>query len=68
MGTDMHSVYSHKVRANVRPDGAIRDFCSKEFDLMLSADYTPERRVKEAIRILRQMGLETRGVKVEERA
>lgn len=62
------SVSSHKVSANVRAIGAIGSFYSREFNLMLGigAKDTPERRKKEAIRILNQIGYETRGITVEE--
>lgn len=60
----MTTVTEHKVTANVRTEGAIGTFETRPFWLMLGAG-TPESQVKEAIRILRQIGWETRGMKVD---
>lgn len=51
--------------ANVRTDGAIGKFERRTFDLMLDAQAPQEKQLKEAIRILRQIGYETRGVQFE---
>ena len=63
----MKPVTEHKVTANVRADGALGLYETRPFWLML-ADGTPDQQAKEAIRILRQIGWETRGVTVEQRA
>lgn len=55
---------STKVRANVRNDGAIGVFESRTFEFMLDASQSEDKQVREAIRILRQIGYETRGVEL----
>ncbi len=60
----MQTVTEHKITANVRSEGAIGTFETRPFYLMLGPG-SQEAKTKEAIRILRQIGWETRGVKVE---
>ena len=52
------------VFAYVRTEGSIGAFSGRSFDLMLDQEDTPEQQRKEAIRILHQIGYETRGVRV----
>jgi hypothetical protein len=48
--------------ASVRTDGAIGEFNRRTFDLMLDQREPQDKQLREAIRILRQIGYETRGV------
>jgi hypothetical protein len=48
--------------ANVRTEGSIGAFQERTFDLMLDQTVSQDKRLKEAKRILRQIGYETRGV------
>lgn len=59
----MHYLQSTAVVANVRNDGAIGSFEPRTFDLMLDQRDSQDKQMKEAIRIIRQLGYETRGVK-----
>lgn len=59
------SLTSTKVLAHVRPDGAVGPFgVQRTFEFMLDSSNTPEQQRKEALRILRQIGYEARGVQV----
>jgi hypothetical protein len=62
----MNTVHEHKVLAHVRPEGALGIFEFRPFYLMLG-NGTADQLSKEAIRILRQIGWETRGVQVDVR-
>jgi hypothetical protein len=53
------------VVANVRRDGAIGVFERRTFGLMLDQREPQHRQLREAIRILRQIGYETRSVEIE---
>jgi len=58
----MDYLSSIAIVANVRPDGAIGEFYRRTFDLMLDQRQPQDKQLREAIRILRQIGYETRGV------
>lgn len=60
------AVYDHEVIGNVRHDGSLGNYTKRTFGLMLVPD-TQDKMVKESIRILRQMGYETRGITVKAR-
>lgn len=53
-----------KIIARVRNDGAIAVFEERLFEFMLDRCDTPERQVREATRILQQIGYEARGVRL----
>lgn len=53
------------IRARVRNDGAIGPFVERVFDLMLDANDHPDKQIKEAKRIIRQIGYECRNVEFE---
>ena len=59
----MLTYLSSIIEANVRTDGAIGVFQKRTFDLMLDQRQPQEKQLKEAIRILRQIGYETKGVR-----
>jgi hypothetical protein len=48
--------------ANVRTDGSSGAFQERTFDLMLDQTVSQDKQLKEAKRILRQIGYEARGV------
>jgi len=62
----MIALTNTKVTANVRTDGALGAFRERTFDLMLDARQSQDKQHKGAIRILRQIGYETRGIKFDQ--
>jgi len=51
--------------ASVRPDGSMGDYAIKTFDLMLGSMDAQGRQLKEAKRILRQIGYEVKYAEFE---
>ena len=61
----MNRVSRHTVTADVRTYGSHNPIVARSFDLMLG-DGTGEQKRREALRILQQLGYQTRGVSVSE--
>lgn len=62
----MITLTEHKVVARVRTEGAIGVFEPRDFFLMLDLQDDMQVKEREAIRILRQIGYETCGLRVIE--
>lgn len=60
------TILSHTgIIANVRAEGSTQPFRPRTFDLMLCSTDAPDRQLKEAARILRQIGYQARAVQFE---